>query len=133
LTSIAVSRANAKLGPSELDAIETAGSALAGLPSAVLTPGGEVLAALADGRLASGGEDGKIKLSLGDEQKLIAAALCRRAGRNLAQDEWARYIGPDTPRQPSCSAFHLRSNWRTPDRNSILAKEGCRSAAPLWL
>jgi hypothetical protein len=54
-----------------------------------------------DGRLASGGEDGTIKLWLVDEQKLIAA-LCLRAGRNLTQDEWARYIGSDAPWQPSC-------------------------------
>jgi hypothetical protein len=38
------------------------------------------LAVLADGRLASSGDDGKIKLWLVDEQKLIAA-LCLRAGR----------------------------------------------------
>jgi len=72
------------------------------------------LAVLADGRLASGGEDGNIKLWLVDEQKLIAA-LCLRAGRNLSKDEWARYIGSDTPWQPSCQAFGLPSNWRTPD------------------
>ena len=71
------------------------------------------LTALADGRLASGGEDGKIKLWLVDEQKLIAV-LCLRAGRNLTKDEWARYIGSDTPWQPSCR--DLPSNWRTPDR-----------------
>jgi WD40 repeat protein len=80
----------------------------------VLSHGSSVLslAVLADGRLASGGEDGKIKLWLVDEQKLIAA-LCLRAGRNLTKDEWARYIGVDTPRQPSCR--DLPSNWRTPD------------------
>jgi len=70
------------------------------------------LAVLADGRLASGGDDGKIKLWLVGEQKLIAA-LCLRAGRSLTKDEWARYIGSDTPRQPSCR--DLPSNWRTPD------------------
>jgi WD40 repeat protein len=70
------------------------------------------LAVLADRRLASGGDDGMIKLWLVDEQKLIAA-LCLRAGRNLTKDEWARYIGSDTPRQPSCR--DLPSNWRTPD------------------
>jgi WD40 repeat protein len=76
----------------------------------VLSAGGP-LAVLADGRLASAG-DGKIKLWLVDEQKLIAA-LCLRAGRNLTKDEWARYIGSDTPWQPSCRG--LPSNWRTPD------------------
>jgi WD40 repeat protein len=70
------------------------------------------LAALADGRLASAGSDDKIKLWLVDEQKLIAA-LCLRAGRNLTKDEWAHYIGSDTPWQPSCR--NLPSNWRTPD------------------
>jgi hypothetical protein len=70
------------------------------------------LAALADGGLASGGEDGNIKLWLVDEQKLIAA-LCLRAGRNLTKAEWARYIGADTPWQPSCR--DRPTNWRTPD------------------
>jgi WD40 repeat protein len=70
------------------------------------------LAVLADGRLASGGWDGKIKLWLVDEEKL-AAALCLRAGRNLTKDEWARYIGSDTPWQPSCRDHP--SNWRTID------------------
>jgi WD40 repeat protein len=67
------------------------------------------LAVLADGRLASSG-DSKIKLWRVDEQRLIAA-LCRRAGRNLTKDEWARYIGSDTPWRPSCR--DLPSNWRT--------------------
>jgi WD40 repeat protein len=71
----------------------------------------ESLAMLSDGRLASGDVDGTIKLRLVDEQKLIAA-LCLRAGRNLTADEWARYIGSDTPWQPSCR--NLPSNWRTP-------------------
>jgi hypothetical protein len=70
------------------------------------------LAVLADGRLASSGDDGKIKLWLVDEQKLIAA-LCLRAGRNLTKAEWARYIGSDTPWQPSCR--DLSSNWRAQD------------------
>jgi hypothetical protein len=70
------------------------------------------LAVLMDGRLASGSDDGKIKLWLVDEQKLVAA-LCLRAGRNLTKNEWARYIGPDIPWQPSCR--DLLSNWRTPD------------------
>jgi len=79
----------------------------------VLAHGGvSSLAVLGDGRLASGGSDGKIKVWLVDEQKLIAA-LCLRAGRNLTKNEWARYIGPDTPWQPSCR--DRPSNWRTPD------------------
>ena len=47
-----------------------------------------------------------------DDQKLIAA-LCLRAGRNLTKEEWSRYIGSDTPWQPSCRDHP--SNWRTPD------------------
>ena len=50
---------------------------------------------------SGGGGDGKVRLWLVDEQKLIAA-LCPRAGRNLTKDEGARYIGSDTPTQPSC-------------------------------
>ena len=55
----------------------------------VLQHGSEVwsLAVLADGRLASGGLGGKIKLWLVDERKLLAA-LCLRAGRNFTNDEW---------------------------------------------
>ena len=100
--------------PAEADAIEAASSALTRLPLVVLSEGSWVwsLAVLADGRLASGGGDGTIKLWLVDEQNLIAA-LCLRAGRNLTKDEWARYIGADTPWQPSCR--DLSSNWRTPD------------------
>ena len=70
------------------------------------------LAVPADGRLASGDRDGTVKLWLVDEQKLIDA-LCLRAGRNLTKAEWARYIGPDTPWQPSCR--DRPSNWRTLD------------------
>jgi len=70
------------------------------------------LAVPADGRLASGGEDGEIKRWLVDEQKLIAA-LCFRVGRNLTKAQWARYIGSETPWQPSCR--NRPSNWRTPD------------------
>ena len=80
----------------------------------VLSHGSQVedLAELADGRLASAGVDGKIKLWQVDEQKLIAA-LCLRAGRNLTKAEWARYLGDDTPWQPSCR--DRPSNWRTID------------------
>ena len=50
--------------PLEADAVEAARSALIGLPLGVLSHGGGVgsLAVLADGRLASGGQDGNIKL-----------------------------------------------------------------------
>jgi WD40 repeat protein len=74
------------------------------------------LAVLPDGRLASAGYDGEIKLWLVDEQKLIGA-LCLRAGRNLTQGEWDRYIGPDIPWQESCRPFGVPSNWRTVDEN----------------
>jgi len=90
------------------------GPRLGGGEPVVLSHGSTIysLAVLPDERLASGGNDGKIKLWLVDEQKLVAA-LCLRAGRNLTKDEWDRYIGADTPRQPSCR--DLPSNWRTPD------------------
>ena len=80
----------------------------------VLSQGGGVhsLVVLPDGRLAAGDDDGNIKIWVVDEQKLIAA-LCLRAGRNLTKAEWARYIGADTPRQPSCRG--RPSNWRTID------------------
>src|SRR5690242_9629070 len=50
--------------PEEADAIEAAESALVGLPVMVLAHGAGIssLAVLADGRLASGGDDGTIKL-----------------------------------------------------------------------
>jgi hypothetical protein len=70
------------------------------------------LAVLADGRLASGGKHGTIKLWLTEEEKLIAA-LGLRASRNLGEDEWARYIGADIHWQQSCRS--RPSNWRTPD------------------
>ena len=68
----------------------------------VLSHGSEVLslAVLADGRLASGSGDGNIKSGL--STKKLVAALSLRAGRNLSKDEWARYVDPDTLRQPSC-------------------------------
>src|SRR6516225_6410873 len=90
------------------------GPRLGGGEPVVLSHGSTIysLAVLPDERLASGGRDGKIKLWLVDEQKLIAA-LCLRAGRNLTKDEWVHYIGADTPWQPSCRT--LPSNWRTPD------------------
>jgi len=79
----------------------------------ILMNGSPILsfAVLPDGRLASGDRDGRIKLWLVDEQQLIAA-LCLRVGGNLTRDEWARYIGSDTPWQPSCRG--RPSNWRTP-------------------
>ena len=80
----------------------------------VLQHGSEVwsLAVLPDGRLVSGGLEGKIKLWLVDERKL-RGALCLRAGRNFTNDEWARYVGSDTPWRPSCQAFGLP--WRMPN------------------
>ena len=74
------------------------------------------LAVLPDGRLVSAGFDGAIKLWMVNEQKLIAA-LCLRAGRNLTKGEWARYLGRETPWQPSCRSFGVPSNWRTIDEH----------------
>jgi hypothetical protein len=48
--------------PAEADAIETARNALNHLPLAVLSHGSFSLTVLPDGRLASGGADGNIKL-----------------------------------------------------------------------
>jgi len=74
------------------------------------------LAVLPDGRLVSAGFDGALKLWLVNEQELIAA-LCLRAGRNLTKGEWARYVGRETPWQPSCRSFGVPSNWRTIDEH----------------
>ena len=52
-----------------------------------------------------------IKLWLVEDEQLIAA-LCLRAGRNLTQDERARYIGADEAWQKSCR--DRPSNWRNP-------------------
>jgi WD40 repeat protein len=68
------------------------------------------LVTLPDGRLASGGSNGEIKIWLVDEDDLLGA-LCRRVGRNLSQSDWTRYIGVDAPWQPSCRT--RPSNWRT--------------------
>jgi hypothetical protein len=38
----------------------------------------------------------------------MIATLCLRAGHNLSKEEWARYLGPDTPWQPSCSNADTR-------------------------
>ena len=32
--------------------------------------------------------------------------------------EWSRYVGSDTPWQPSCRAFGVPSNWRTVDEDA---------------
>jgi WD40 repeat protein len=72
----------------------------------------DALVVLADGRLASGGGDGQIKLWLVYKEKLTSA-FCLRAGRNLTKVEFVRYIGSDTPWQPSCR--NRPSNWRTAD------------------
>jgi WD40 repeat protein len=68
------------------------------------------LTVLSDGRLASGGQDGKIRLWLVDERKIVSA-LCLRAGHNLTKEAWDRFIGSDTPWQPSCR--DLPTHWRT--------------------
>ena len=62
LESIEIARKSNR--PAEADAIEAVRSALVGLPLGVLSHGSQVrsLAVLADGRLACGGADGKIKI-----------------------------------------------------------------------
>jgi hypothetical protein len=40
----------------------------------------------------------------------MIAALCLRAGRNLTKEEWARYIGLDTPWQPGCRDLPSTAN-----------------------
>lgn len=67
------------------------------------------LAVLADGRLASIGDDGTIKFWTVNEEDLILA-VCLRSGRNLPQEEWDRYVGPDRPRVAGCG--DRPSNWR---------------------
>jgi hypothetical protein len=63
LESIALARRGNR--PAEVDAIEAAGSTVSQLPLQFLTHGGKSVSSLAvlpDGRLASGGDDGKIRL-----------------------------------------------------------------------
>jgi len=79
----------------------------------VLQHGSEVwsLAVLPDGRLASAGLEGKIKLWLVDERKL-RGALCLRAGRNFTNDEWGglrHAVAAELPR------LRTPSNWRMPN------------------
>jgi len=98
-----------------VDALEAGRDAWTRLPLEILEHGGgrvTSLAVLADGRLTSGGEYGRIKLWLVNTDR-IAAALCLRTGRNLSRAEWDRYLGQDEPWQPSCR--ELPSHWRTPD------------------
>ena len=68
----------------------------------------DALAVLPDGRLASGGEDGTIRLWL-VEPDAIVTALCSRAGRELSDAEWVRYMGT-AARRPACRG--RPSNWR---------------------
>ena len=76
----------------------------------VLSQGSAVLslAVLADGWLASGGQDGKIKLWIVDQKRLIAA-LCKAGRRNFLRDKWNRDIDSDW--QPSCRPSDPNSPW----------------------
>jgi len=100
--------------PGEVVVLSGPGSPGHALMGHGLGSGVSSLAVLPDGRLVSAGFDGEIKLWLVDKQKLIAA-LCLRAGRNLTQGEWDRYIGPNIPWQESCRPFGVPSNWRRID------------------
>jgi hypothetical protein len=55
-------------------------------------------------RLAARSSDGVVQVWIVDPKE-IAQLLCSRAGRNLSDTEWATYIGPDEPWQPTCETW----------------------------
>jgi hypothetical protein len=87
--------------PAEADSVEAAASALIVLPLAVLSQGSRVLslAVLADGRLASGGDDGEIKAWPKEDtgEPVVLSVPARSGWDRLGSGVWCDHPGRGAP------------------------------------